>query len=400
MDAGQRPKTLLDFLTNIKMAMKGSNSKLDKVLMQLSNKGITPDSIVKAPGRANIIGEHIDYCDGWVLPFAIEQSMYFVAKRKWGGVVTIVSYDYDSEWKEGQEIAADWMGYFRQVLAAVRRRKLPIEGCDVYVTSDIPIGAGVSSSSALCCGFLFLLKDLNNWPLDREALIQLASEAEYGLGLRGGQMDQYAVFYGEEGRAILLDCIGHNFETIEIDQEVFRFMLIDSGVQHSLVSSEYNSRRAEVERALELVREKDSEVTYRTIDFQHLNLLEQQSIEHKRLRHVYSEIQRVGLAVEAISQKDPVRLGQLLFESHYSLRDDYEVSCQEIDWLIAYLEKDADVLGARIMGGGFGGALICLMKENGFRQFEKLERQYKSTFGKQLRLHSIRCSEGVTMQVD
>jgi len=392
MDSGLRPHPRLHYLMNTNR----KSVKLDALLERLSGRGFVPDCIVKAPGRANIIGEHIDYCEGMVLPFAIEQSMYFVTKRHASDLVVINSEDYQSTWQEGQATSDSWMGYIQQVLVVVRKNNLLVTGCEVYITSDIPIGAGVSSSSALCCGFLYVLNEINKWQLGKNELIAMASEAEYGLGLRGGKMDQYSIFYGEEGSAVLLDCRDHTYRLIEIDQAVFQFVLLDSGVQHSLVHSDYNSRRDEVERALAQVREVEQEAGYRSITSRHIDLLAEHSVERKRLRHVYSEINRVGLAVAAIEQKDPIGLGQLFFKSHYSLRDDYEVSCPEIDWLIAYLEQDRGIYGARMMGGGFGGSVICLVKEKGFHNSAPLARLYEKNFGRRLQTYPVQCAIGVT----
>jgi len=376
------------------------SKKLKSLISNLQSEDLQPDLVVRAPGRANIIGEHVDYCEGIVLPFAIGHSMYFVSVPSLSEVVEVTASDYGESWKNhDEEDKTSWKRYFSQMMNVLTGRSLRTKGCKIHITSDIPIGAGVSSSSALCCGFLFLLNKINQWNLDDLAIIYLASEAEHGSGLLGGRMDQYAIMKGKKNQAIMLDCLDHSFTHCRIDSEVFNFVLIDSGVKHELVNSEYNTRRAEVERALALVQQEfGEEISYRGVEECHLNFLATTyPVEYGRLRHVQSEIARVQAAISAIKKKEINKLGDLLYLSHDSLKNDYEVSCEEIDMIVDNLKEDPNVYGARMMGGGFGGSVICLVKENELVNQNTLSSSYKNTFGMELTFHTVGPSDGISI---
>ena len=373
------------------------SEKLNALLQKLKARNLPLSTIVKAPGRANIIGEHIDYCDGIVLPFAIEQSMYFVGVQTRSDQHKIYAEDYQEQWISGETVTASWMKYFDQILSVLSQKSLSSAGWKVYFTSDIPIGAGVSSSSALCLGFLSLLNKLNQWELDEELLINLASEAEHGVGLRGGKMDQFAIMKGRKNQALVLDCLDHSYKSCAINRDRFHFVLINSGVKHELANSEYNTRRVKVERALNLVQQEfGEEISYRKIEEKYLDYLASaHPVEHRRLRHIYSEMRRVESAIQAIKDGETNLLGNLLTSSHNSLRDDYEVSCSEVDFIVERLSEDPSVYGSRMMGGGFGGSVIALLKKPNLESEKSLREIYQSQFHKNIKVIPVSPNSGL-----
>lgn len=374
-----------------------NQATLLKLLKNFTAKYGLPDLVVRAPGRANIIGEHVDYCDGLVLPFAIEQSMYFVAKKKQGTVVNVNATDLNEQWSSNTQ-SGSWSNYINQVLLAIERRGLVIGGLDVHFSSDIPIGAGVSSSSALCCGFVFLLNALYSLGLEKQDLVNIASEAEHGLGLKGGKMDQYSIMYGQTGQALLLNCKDHSFEYIPINTEQFSFVLVNSGVKHELVHTEYNDRRVEVEAGLKILSAiHKSPLCYTQMSVRHLSLIKKSHPKlFLRLDHVRSEIRRTNNSITPIVLNYPILLGKMLLESHLSLKDNYKVSCPEVDFLVYNLNMLPHIYGARMMGGGFGGSVICLV-DKGFELegIATLRAAYYEKYGLEAEAFRVKPSDGV-----
>ena len=214
-----------------------------------------PALMVKSPGRANLIGEHVDYCGGSVLPFAIEQSMYFVGTHSEEKSL-YYSHDYDQMWHSGIPVSeVDWSRYVSQIHGLAEARQLSIQPSIIHFVSEIPIGAGLSSSTALCCGLLSTLNFLNDWGLSSTDIITMASEAEHGMGLKGGLMDQHAIMLGKRDHLLHLDCRDNSYDHVPIPRDSVNFFVLNSRVQHNLVDSEYNNRRLEVETALSKVNE-------------------------------------------------------------------------------------------------------------------------------------------------
>lgn len=360
----------------------------------------SPELLVTAPGRANIIGEHIDYCKGYVLPFAITQAMLFLSKKRSDGKMVFHSYDFDQNWAVGERSDFSWSGYLEQIIELCKDRGFKWSGADVYFGSEIPMGAGLSSSTALCCGVIALLSEMNEWCLSKEEIIDLASLAEHGRGLQGGKMDQYAIMFGKKGKAVYMDCIDHSFELIPIQNNKISFLIINSGVEHELVHSEYNTRRAELFRGLDLVNERGGErISFRELTEELSRSLEQEyPVESRRLRHVISEIARTRKAIEFLGTEASA-LGRLLYASHDSLRDDYQVSCKELDYIVAYLQESSGVYGARMMGGGFGGCVIALVDVD-FREetLEALKGLYRNEYGLELSWFAVEPSEGLKVE--
>jgi len=370
--------------------------KLQYIQELFNDKVGLPDITLRVPGRANIIGEHIDYCGGKVLPFAIEQSMYIVAKRRDDGLVNVDAIDVSEQTKIvlGEQIEmSGWASYFNQVIRIIEQ-KHKIGGLDIYFNSDIPIGAGVSSSSAICVGVITIFNGVFNLEISNEEIIDIALQAEHGMGIRGGIMDQYTMIHSKENQALLLDCEIGSHSYIDMTDNPYKWILLNTNVKHDLSNTPYNKRRSQVEEALILINEiKESNHTFKTINDSDIDLLHNRPLLQLRIGHVHNEMKRVEKAVTYIKRKDYQKLGDLLNQSHHSLSNYYDVSCPELNYICNQLGDDNQVLGARMMGGGFGGSVIALVKD-GF-EGSKVAEDYKIKFGIELDVFSVFPSAGI-----
>ena len=371
-------------------------SKLHFVKERFSVEIGKPDLMLKVPGRANIIGEHIDYCGGRVLPFAIEQSMYFVSKKRSDNNISVNALDVDEQESFKVREYKQWTGwrsFFAQAIDIISSN-YDIGGLDLYFASDIPAGAGVSSSSALCSGIITTIDHLYNLGLSKNEMVNIASQAEHGIGVLGGIMDQYAILLGEPNYALLIDCHTATHSLIDLSDNPYHWVLLNTNIKHDLANTPYNKRRDQVEEALAIINQKtQSNKNFREITASDIALLSNKPILQKRISHVYNEIVRVKQTVSYISDKNYIEIGRILNQSHQSLSDDYEVSCPELDFVCQELEKDQHVLGCRMMGGGFGGSVIALVKPNFISQ--SVKENYNKAYGIELDVMSVSPSKGV-----
>ena len=324
----------------------------------------SPDIYIKSPGRANIIGEHTDYHNGLVLPFAIEQAIHLFIRSNELKKMRVYASDIDDyEEIDLQNLSYKTIGWVRYFVNSLVALNLPLlKGIDVVFGGDLPSGAGLSSSSSITCGFLAGLNALFKLNLEKNNLIQLASQAENGIGLKGGTMDQTVIVEGRENHALLIDYLNLSMKAIPLRLDEYHFYIIDSGQKHNLVESGYNDRRATSEQALEILRSQDPSITtFRDVTLKDIHHHLKNEEEVKRCKHVVTENDRVLQSVHALQNQDFDKLGQLLNASHYSLSNDYQVSTPEIDFLVQQSLSIPCVLGSRIMGGGFGGSTINLV---------------------------------------
>ncbi|MFN8338718.1 MAG: galactokinase [Saprospiraceae bacterium] len=377
--------------------------KKNEILSFFKNHYCKPaDYVLFAPGRANIIGEHTDYNEGFVLPFAISKGLWFAAKKNDTSIVNIIACDVDQKSQihlENMSISPiyDWSKYFLQVLMLVSKEN--ITGIDVVFGGDLPIGAGVSSSSAIICGFIALLNQLFDLKMDANQLLDAAITAERGQGVRGGIMDQYTIFNGKANQAILLDCRSNLPEYLSLDLGKHKFYLINTKVKHNLISTDYNNRRADVDKAVAHIS-----TYYKPIkslrDVNIADLIHLQSILDdtlfRRVSFVVQENDRVLKTKVAFKNHQFDQLGILLYASHDGLSQMYEVSCDELDWLVNYtLDKD-EFLGARMMGGGFGGCTINLTSHTlSESKMKELSDSYFSKFGLYPDIFEVSPADGI-----
>jgi len=354
-----------------------------------------PDVIIRSPGRANIIGEHTDYNDGLVLPFAIDKSIFFYATKSNAKTSNIYSGDLDVLEEDIEHKSNGFLQYFHSVLQTIQEHLPEDWHFNISFGGNLPIGAGVSSSSAITCGFIAVCNQMYKLDLSKSEIVQYAFTAERGAGLEGGMMDQFSIVFGEHQKVICLDCSDKSWFDLDINSGQYQFVLLNTNVQHQLADSAYNVRVNECKTGLEQIKQRDMTVNgFRDIQHSHLSYLS--GPIYDRIKHVIEENQRVLYAVEAIKQNNMVQLGQLLDASHKSLRELYCVSCVELDYIVDKLLPEKRVLGARMMGGGFGGCVISLLeKDCADSIMDTWKEDYHKTFGKEVSSFSIKPETGL-----
>ena len=384
------------------------NTQLIKTTTAFFEKtfGSTPQKIVLSPGRINIIGEHVDYNDGYVLPAAIDKVICFAFEKTNSKKSKIIAIDLDESFEINVEEPlalndAIWTNYFRGVLQQLQNKGITIEGFNCVFSSTIPVGAGLSSSAALECGFLYGLNELFHLNIKPVDIALMGQSAEHWVGINCGIMDQFASVMGKENQVIKIDCRTLEYEYHKADFSGYSLLLFDSNVKHSLFSSAYNQRRQECEEGLAILTDHFPEVT----SFRDCTEAQIRSIKDKMTEDVFKrsyfaikEIKRVTLACEALDRGDILTLGQLLFDTHEGLSKEYEVSCAELDMIVDTLKKEPAVVGSRVMGGGFGGCTINLIKKGEEEAIKtKLAQLYQATFGIELKTYEVTISNGTSI---
>lgn len=368
--------------------------------------GSSPQKIVLSPGRINIIGEHIDYNDGFVLPAAIDKVICFAFEKTNSDTSTIVAIDLDESFEINLENPVTlneviWTNYFRGVLQQIQNKGLIIGNFNCVFSSTIPIGSGLSSSAALECGFLYGLNELFHLDILPVDLALMGQSAEHWVGINCGIMDQFASVMGKENQVIKIDCRTLEYEYHKADFSDYSLVLFDSNVKHSLFTSAYNQRRQECEQGLAILTAHFPEVTsFRDATEEQLLSIQDTMSEDvfKRSHYVIKEIKRVTLACEALDRGDILTLGQLLFDTHEGLSKEYEVSCAELDMIVDTLKQDPAVIGSRMMGGGFGGCTINLIKKGEEDAIKtKLTQLYQAAFGIELKTYEVKISNGTSL---
>jgi galactokinase len=355
-----------------------------------------PALLLGVSGRANIIGEHTDYNEGFVFPFAIEQKIFFVAKKSDTIKSNIFSLDINDNYDE-KNAHHGWQHYFHNIYEIFNSRYGIDKGIDVYFGGNLPIGAGISSSSAVCCGFIEIFEKLFQLNLSNIEKVNIASEAEHGIGLKGGKMDQYAIIHGEYNSAILLDCKTMTHESIRLPQE-WKFLLLHSGVKHNLVETQYNDRRQQCESAIrELNASGNAFHSLRDVNLNDIISFHFSDVLYKqRSIHVIEENQRVLDFKKYLNIENIEMCGELLYQSHYSLKDKYEVSCEELDGLVDLAKDTTFIYGSRMMGGGFGGCTINLIQDINENELNNLKEKFKSKYGYYPIDIIVKPSQGIT----
>ncbi|MDX6181067.1 galactokinase [Flavobacterium sp. Fl-77] len=368
--------------------------------------GSTPEKLVLSPGRINIIGEHIDYNDGYVLPAAIDKVICFAFEKNNTTKSRIIAIDLNEEFEVDltKEILLSdvvWTNYILGVIKQLQGNGFLFEGFNCVFSSNIPIGSGLSSSAALECGMIFGIKELFDLTIEKKDIAILGQKAEHWVGINCGIMDQFSSVHGLENKVIKLDCNTLEFEYHNADFQDYSVVLFDSNVKHSLFTSEYNTRRNECEEGLSIIKKHFPEIkSFRDCSEDQLLSIkdEMTTTIFKRIHYVIKEISRVIKACEALDKGNIKLLGQLLFETHEGLSKEYEVSCNELDMLVDTAKEDNSIIGSRMMGGGFGGCTINFIKkghENDVKN--KFSFHYLNTFGINLKFYDIKISNGTQL---
>lgn len=359
---------------------------------------------IESPGRINIIGEHTDYNNGFVLPTAIDKKIRFKFKKNDSvDHCNVYSKNFEAGFAINlthiEKSENQWENYILGVLFEIQKLTNKVQGFDCVLESDIPIGSGISSSAALECGIAFGLNELFELELSKKAIVELSQRAEHHfVGTKCGIMDQFASVMSEKGHVILLDCQSLEYEYVPIKIEPYKILLLNSNVTHSLSSSEYNTRRKECETGVAIIKQKYSEVNSLR-DVSELMLKEfkafMPSKVFNRCTYVIEEKIRVLEAVKSLKNNRLNVLGNLMYETHNGLRDLYEVSCNELDFLVNFSKKYKEVIGARMMGGGFGGCTINIIHSESIEKFVlDVSQAYFNKFNKKLTTFEAMPSEG------
>ena len=352
-----------------------------------------------APGRINIIGEHTDYNMGYVLPAAIDRGVAMAVQRSEKKYGTLVAADLNQKLViefpyQNTESQNGWPRYFIGILEELNRSGVKIEPFNLIFSADIPPGAGLSSSAALENAFVFALNDIFHLNLSRREMTEISQKAEQRyVGVKCGIMDQYASMFGKADHAIFLDCQKVRSEFIPFNANEYEWLLIDTGVKHSLAQSEYNQRRLTCESiANQLGANSLRQVTLTQLEHFKASIPEK---DYQKAFFVLQENERVVKAVEAIRTEDYSTLGELMYKSHEGLQYQYQVSCEELDFLVE-LTRDQDcVVGSRMMGGGFGGCTLNLVRKNAYHSFLKTaDEAFLNRFGNRCSSFTVRLSEG------
>lgn len=380
------------------------NTMTDKILTKYNELFDGDPSLYASPGRVNLIGEHTDYNEGFVLPGAIDKAIYLAIRPNQTSTINAYSLDYEqmvSFVPSRERLDEHWANYILGVVMELRETGAETGGFDCVFGGDIPLGAGLSSSAALESVFAFALNDLFGFGRSLAQLARIGQLAEHNYaGVRCGIMDQFASLHGQQGKLIKLDCRSLDVEMIPFDPQKagYRLVLIDSMVKHSLASSEYNVRRQQCEAGVAVVKQKHPEVnSLRDISPQMLAECqgEMEPIVFQRCQYVIEENLRLLRACEAMKQNDLITFGQMMFGSHQGLRHQYEVSCKELDFLADMAAGEPGILGARMMGGGFGGCTINLVSEKAHDDFiKKATTRFLEKFGQEPRVYDVVISDG------
>lgn len=362
--------------------------------------------VVRSPGRINIIGEHTDYNDGFVLPAAIDKSAYLAIALRDDNEIHLVADDLNEKFSIGIDDLkpirdTSWPNYILGAVAQFQNNGIALRGFNAVLTSDVPIGAGLSSSAAVECATTFALNKLLHTGINKIDMVKMAQSAEHEYpGVMCGIMDQFASMMGLKDNVIKLDCRSLEYEYVPFKLEGIKILLLDSNVKHSLASSEYNTRRNECAQAVEWIREHEPQVhSLRDATEEMLDkfVLPKDKVIDKRARFIVQEISRLLRACEDLQNGNIKGLGKKMFETHKGLSELYAVSCKELDYLVDFVKNKDAVIGARMMGGGFGGCTINLVKEESIPSLvEEISNQYLKHTGYKPHAYVVSISDGTS----
>ena len=359
---------------------------------------------VTSPGRVNLIGEHTDYNGGYVLPCALNLSinLNFKINNKESFVKTDLGYSMRFNINDSyKKSSIHWENYVYGVIEELKKIKSVINNFSCDIKSSLPSGAGISSSSALVCGLIKGLSILNNLNLDNTEIINISRNVEHNyIGVLGGIMDQFTILNAKKNKAILLNCDNLTRKYIDINFGNLEILLLETNIKHNLASTEYNTRVKECKQALKTINwvndkkyENLSQFSLEEIN----NAKNDLSInQFKRAFFVYNENKRAIESAELIEKNNLSEFGELMYQSHEGLKNNYEVSCKELDFLVNQTKKIDGVIGARMMGGGFGGCTVNLIKSNEIIDVvSKIKESYKSNFGINLKAIIAKPGSGI-----
>ncbi len=388
------------------MKMDKENRMVEKAVQEFEKLYGTTPIVMRSPGRINIIGEHTDYNEGFVLPAAIDKAAYLAISLRDDDEIHLTALDLDESFSVSindlEPVAATtWPNYILGAVAQFKKKGIKLKGFNAALTSDVPIGAGLSSSAAVECATVFALNELLETDFGRIEMIKMAQKAEHEYaGLMCGIMDQFASVMGKEDHVIKLDCRSLEYDYVPFKLDGIKILLLDTNVEHSLASTEYNTRRKECAQAVAWIKEHDPRVdSLRDVTESMLDkyVLPKDKLIDMRARFIVQEIGRLIKGCEDLQGGDIEALGKKMFATHDGLSKMYEVSCEELDYLVDFVRDNDAVIGARMMGGGFGGCTINLVKENEIPVLiENISEGYFEHTGKDLTTYVVTIDDGTS----
>lgn len=362
--------------------------------------------IVRSPGRVNIIGEHTDYNAGFVLPAAIDKAAYVaIGKRSDNKVclyATAFHQNFETSLDNIKTTPLGWPNYILGVIDQIQKAGVALSGFNLLIDGDIPIGAGLSSSAALECATLFAITELFGLQFTKLQMAYMAQKAEHDFaGVNCGLMDMFASLFGKEGHVIKLDCRSLEYEYVPLDIKGYKILLLNTNVKHQLSSSEYNTRRIQCEQGIAWIQEQELAVqTLRdaTVEMLDKYVLPKDALIYNRCKYVVEENLRLLSACADLQNGNIKALGEKMFATHEGLKSLYEVSCTELDFLVDQVKGNPEVLGARMMGGGFGGCTINIVKEEAIEDLvASIMPHYEKHMQKQISYYIASIEEGTSV---
>ncbi len=364
------------------------------------------DLYVKSPGRINLIGEHTDYNLGFVLPAAIDKAIYIAIGLRADEEIHLTAADLNDSFSVSmhamEKSSLDWPNYILGIVDQLLKAGHKLKGFNAVITGDVPLGAGLSSSAAVECATIYAFNELFELGLSKLEMVKMAQKAEnHFVGLQCGIMDMFASMFGKKDAVIRLDCRSLEYHYSPFNQDGIKIVLLDTCVKHSLASTEYNVRRQECEAGVAFLQRIHPEVhSLRDVNFEMLNELNGQVNEQvfNRCKFIVEEIQRLQEACLNLDQNDLIAFGKKMYETHEGLSKLYEVSCDELDFLANYAKQNEQVLGARMMGGGFGGCTINLVNSNAVNDFiANAEIAFEKAFNTKLKSYIVSIGDGTSV---
>jgi galactokinase len=360
-----------------------------------------PTIEVKSPGRINVIGEHTDYNEGFVLPAAIDKYGHVAVSKRNDDIISLYAIEFkerfDTKIADIEPIEGKWTNYVLGVVDQLIKRNISITGFNLVVTGDVPVGAGLSSSAAIECAALYALDQLFGLHLSKFDIAKISQIAEHTFpGVQCGIMDQFASVFGKKDHALKLDCRSLEYEEVPLKLEGYHIVLLNTNVKHSLASTAYNERRQQCAAGVNMIKEHvKGVISLRDVTVEMLDQYVKDPLIYKRCRFVVEENERVHKSVGQMKGGNITGLGELMFRSHQGLQHEYEVSCRELDWLVDAVRSNPVVAGARMMGGGFGGCTINIIQEGKIEELvNELSVNYEKAMGKKLSHYEAQTSDG------
>lgn len=361
--------------------------------------------VVKSPGRINLIGEHTDYNEGFVLPASIDKYIHVAIGKRKDDTIHLYSLEYkESQTASLQDLSTpgkQWPVYVLGVVDQLQKNGYRLSGFNLIFDGDIPIGAGMSSSAAVECATIFSLNKLFDLSIPKIEMVKMAQLAEHEFaGVKCGIMDQFASMFGKAGHVIRLDCRSLEYEYVPFDMKGIKIVLLDTNVKHSLASSAYNERRTQCETGVAMIQQHIPGVkSLRDATTKMLDDYVTNPVVYQRCKYVVEEIERLQHACADLKNGDMNAFGKKMYATHDGLSKLYEVSCAELDWLVDAVRNHPSVLGARMMGGGFGGCTINLVKETDVENvINTVSEAYKKHINKELSAYIVTIESGTSIE--